>query len=134
MTTLSRTRDIGASRAERSYETLTATQWLSPHQLRELQDEKLRRLIRHAYRSVPYYRVRMMDLQLHPEDIRSQDDLSKLPLLTKADVRRHLYFDIMQEGASQKGRQRRCCYSLARSPRAALSGIDPKPYCRTGSS
>lgn len=101
LTTLSRTRDIGASRAERSYETLTATQWLSPHQLRELQDEKLRRLIRHAYRSVPYYRVRMMELQLHPEDIRSQDDLSKLPLLTKADVRRHLYFDIMQEGASQ---------------------------------
>lgn len=101
LTTVSRNRDIGASRAERSYETLTATQWLSPEQLRELQDEKLRRLIRHAYRSVPYYRVRMMELKLHPEDIRSQDDLNKLPLLTKADVKRHLYFDIMQEGASQ---------------------------------
>jgi len=101
LTTVSRNRDIGASRAERSYETLTATQWLAPHQLRELQDEKLRRLIRHAYRSVPYYRVRMMELKLHPEDIRTQEDLSKLPLLTKADVKRHLYFDIMQEGASQ---------------------------------
>jgi phenylacetate-CoA ligase len=101
LATLSRTRDIRASRAERSYETLTATQWLAPHQLRELQDEKLRRLIRHAYRSVPYYRVRMLELKLHPEDIRTQEDLSKLPLLTKADVKRHLYFDIMQEGVSQ---------------------------------
>jgi len=101
LATLSRTRDIRASRAERSYETLTATQWLAPHQLRELQDEKLRRLIRHAYRSVPYYRVRMLELKLHPEDIRTQDDLGKLPLLTKADVKRHLYFDIMQEGVSQ---------------------------------
>jgi phenylacetate-CoA ligase len=101
MATLSRTRDIRAGSAERSYETLTATQWLAPHQLRELQDEKLRRLIRHAYRSVPYYRVRMLELKLHPEDIRTQEDLIKLPLLTKADVKRHLYFDIMQEGVSQ---------------------------------
>src|SRR5262249_4431247 len=32
---------------ERYYETLNTTQWLSPSQIRELQDEKLRRLIRH---------------------------------------------------------------------------------------
>lgn len=100
-TTLSRTHGIRARNAESYYETLTATQFLSAEQLRELQDEKLRRLVRHVYRSVPYYRVRMRQLGLHPEDIRSQDDLSKLPLLSRADVRRNLYFDIMQEGVSQ---------------------------------
>jgi len=100
-TTLSRTHGIRARNAESYYETLTATQFLSPEQLRELQDEKLRRLVRHAYRSVPYYRVQMQRLGLHPEDIRSQEDLSKLPQLTRADVRKHLYFDIMQEGVSQ---------------------------------
>jgi phenylacetate-CoA ligase len=89
------TRDV-----ERYYETLNATQWLSLSQTRELQDEKLRRLVRHAYRSVPYYRTRMQELRLRPEDIRGQQDLHKLPFLTKDDVRRHLYFDMMQEGVS----------------------------------
>ncbi len=85
---------------ERYVETLDATQWLPPADLRELQDEKLRRLVRHAYRSVPYYRARMQELKLRPEDIRGQRDLHKLPLLGKDDVRRHLHFDILQEGAS----------------------------------
>lgn len=98
--TLPRTQGISAQTAERYYETLSTTQWLSPEQVAALQDEKLRRLIRHVYRSVPYYRARMQEARLHPEDIRSQQDLAKLPLLSKADVRNHLYFDIMQEGVS----------------------------------
>jgi phenylacetate-CoA ligase len=85
---------------ERYYESLNASQWLSAPLMRELQDEKLRRLVRHAYRLVPYYRARMQERKLRPEDIRTQDDLHKLPFLTKDDVRRHLHFDIMQEGVS----------------------------------
>ena len=86
------TRDV-----EHYYETLRKTQWLSPGDTRELQDEKLRRLLRHCYRNVPYYRSAMQALELRPEDIRGQADLHKLPYLTKADIRRHLYFDIMSE-------------------------------------
>ncbi|MRG97296.1 glycosyltransferase [Polyangium spumosum] len=86
------TRDV-----EHHYETLCKTQWLGASETRELQDEKLRRLIRHAYRNVPYYRARMQERGLRPEDIRGQADLHKLPLLTKADIRKHLYFDIMSE-------------------------------------
>jgi phenylacetate-CoA ligase len=87
---------------ERYYETLNTTQWLSTSQMRELQDEKLRRLIRHAYRSVPYYRLRMKEAKLGPEDIRTQEDLYKLPYLTKDDVRKHLHFDIMAEGINHR--------------------------------
>lgn len=86
------TRDV-----EHYYETLSKTQWLDPANTRALQDEKLRRLVRHAYRNVPYYRGRMQERGLTPEDIRTQDDLAKLPFLTKADIKRHLYFDIMSE-------------------------------------
>ena len=86
------TRDV-----EHYYETLRKTQWLSPADTRELQDEKLRRLLRHCYRNVPYYRSAMQAQKLRPEDIRGQADLHKLPYLTKADIRRHLYFDIMSE-------------------------------------
>jgi phenylacetate-CoA ligase len=86
------TRDV-----EHYYETLHKTQWLDAAALRELQDEKLRRLVRHAYRNVPYYRHRMAEAKLRPEDIRGQEDLHKLPFLTKADIREHLHFDIMSE-------------------------------------
>ena len=101
VTALPRTHTVRARNAEGYYETLTSTQWLSPGQVSDLQDEKLRRLVRHVYRSVPYYRAKMQELRLHPEDIRTTTDLIKLPFLTKADVRQHLYFDIMQEGVSQ---------------------------------
>ena len=86
------TRDV-----EHYVDTLNRTQWLSLADMRVLQDEKLRRLVRHAYRNVPYYRARMSELGLRPEDIRGQVDLHKLPLLGKSDIRRHLYFDIMSE-------------------------------------
>lgn len=82
---------------EHYYESLRKTQWLSMQATRELQDEKLRRLLRHCYRNVPYYRSAMQALKLKPEDIRGQADLYKLPFLSKTDIRRHLYFDIMSE-------------------------------------
>jgi phenylacetate-CoA ligase len=82
---------------EHYYETLRKTQWLDAAAMRELQDEKLRRLVRHAYRNVPYYRRQMQERKLRPEDIRGQADLHKLGFLTKPDIRKHLYFDIMSE-------------------------------------
>jgi phenylacetate-CoA ligase len=91
------TRDV-----ERYYETLRQTQWLAPAAMRDLQDEKLRRLVRHAYRNVPYYRARMQERKLRPEDIRGQADLHKLPFLTKVDVRKHLYFDILSENHNKR--------------------------------
>jgi phenylacetate-CoA ligase len=86
------TRDV-----EVFYDSLRRTQWLAPAQVRELQDEKLRRLVRHAYRNVPYYRARMQERRLVPQDIRGVADLHKLPMLTKQNVRDHLYFDILSE-------------------------------------
>src|SRR6185369_16844699 len=42
-------------------------------------------------------RAKMQGLGLRPEDVRGQRDLGKLPLLTKADIKKHLYFDIMSD-------------------------------------
>ena len=97
MRTFERTHWMITRRVEQHYETLHQTQWLPADQMRELQDEKLRRLVRHAWRNVPYYRQRLREAGLRPEDIRGQADLHKLPFLTKDDVRRHIYFDIRAE-------------------------------------
>ena len=68
---------------------LEQSQWWTPDEVRELQQERLRVLIRHAYENVPYYRRVMVERKLKPHDIRTVDDLYKLPVLTKQDVRLH---------------------------------------------
>ena len=66
---------------------LNRTQWYSGDQLRALQWEKLRILIDHCYRNVPFYRRRFDDMGLRPGDIRTLEDYAKLPPLTKDEVR-----------------------------------------------
>jgi phenylacetate-CoA ligase len=55
----------------------------------EYQETMLRRLIRHCYANVPYYRKVFLDAGLRPDDIGTIGDLEKLPFLTKAIVIRH---------------------------------------------
>ena len=56
-------------------------------QITALQGEKLVRQVRHVWDSVPYYRKKMEEKGLTPEDIRSAADLHKLPFLSKSDLR-----------------------------------------------
>ena len=55
--------------------------------IKALQDERLVAQVRHVYENVPYYRDLMDKKGVKPEDIRSTDDLHKLPFITKADLR-----------------------------------------------
>lgn len=65
-------------------------QWLSPEGIAALQWERLKKLLDHCYRDVPFYRRRWRELGITPEDIRSREDFARLPTLTKADIREHL--------------------------------------------
>ena len=56
-------------------------------QLRQLQNERLRKQVQHVWDNVPYYREKMEKKGVTPEDIQSVDDLYKLPFLSKADLR-----------------------------------------------
>lgn len=62
---------------------------LTPAGLRELRDAKLQEFIAYTFRHVPYVRKVMLHSGLEPSDIRSPADLVRLPLLGKADIRRH---------------------------------------------
>jgi phenylacetate-CoA ligase len=79
------------------YETLHRTQWLSRGELDELQAWRLQRLVWHAYAHVPYYRRIFVDHGLHPREITSVEDLSRLPMLSKADVGANLYMDMFAD-------------------------------------
>lgn len=59
----------------------------SPEKLRELQDERLVKQVKHVWDNVPYYRKKMEEKGVIPDDIKGVDDLHKLPFLSKADLR-----------------------------------------------
>ena len=56
-------------------------------QIRQVQGERLAACVRRMYGTVPYYTARMKSAGLLPEDIRSLDDLPRLPFTDKEDMR-----------------------------------------------
>lgn len=68
---------------------LNRRQFDPPDVVRARQNTALRRVLRHAVTSVPYYRDRFAGARVRVEDINTTDDLVRLPLITKADIRAH---------------------------------------------
>ena len=61
---------------------------LMPYEeIRKMQNEKIVKQVRHVYDHVPYYRAKMDEKGVKPEDIQSVDDIKKLPFLSKEDLR-----------------------------------------------
>lgn len=56
-------------------------------QLRQIQSDNLIDMVSRVYHNVPFYRKKMQELGLEPGDIKSVDDLYKLPFTTKQDLR-----------------------------------------------
>ncbi|MBQ6132810.1 MAG: phenylacetate--CoA ligase [Lachnospiraceae bacterium] len=56
-------------------------------EIKKIQSEKLVKQVRRVYDNVPYYRKKMEEKGVTPDDIKSVDDLHKLPFLSKADLR-----------------------------------------------
>lgn len=55
--------------------------------IKALQDELLPKQVRYVWENVPYYRKKMEEHGVTPDDIKSTADLHKLPFLSKADLR-----------------------------------------------
>ena len=66
---------------QKEYETMPR------EQIRALQEEKLKKQVKHVYEHVPYYRDLMDKKGVKPEDIRTLDDIQKLPFISKYDLR-----------------------------------------------
>ena len=69
---------------------LQDTEFWPTDRIAAYKDERVRALAEHAYRTVPYYRRVFDEYNLKPDDIQGADDLPKLPILTKEDVRANL--------------------------------------------
>ena len=76
---------------------LSESQYHPEEQIREQQWRSLRRLVRDVYDHNRFYRRRLDELGATPEDIRSFSDFSRLPVLTKDDLRENLP-DLVSDG------------------------------------
>ncbi|GMB01360.1 phenylacetate--CoA ligase [Pelosinus sp. IPA-1] len=56
-------------------------------QMQQLQAKRLRDVVEHMYQKVPFYRALMQQEGLLPQDIATLADISKLPFMTKQDMR-----------------------------------------------
>lgn len=65
----------------------SAMDYLPREQLRNIQTQRLRAMVELAYEKVPLHRNRMDELGVKPSDIKSIDDISKLPFTQKSDLR-----------------------------------------------
>ena len=70
-------------------------------QLHQLQNERFMKQVRHVWENVPYYRAKMEAKGITIDDIRSIDDLYKLPFLTKDDLRQAYPYGLLGTPKSQ---------------------------------
>ena len=68
---------------------------MSRDEMHALQSEKLVKIVAHAYNNSPFYKKRFDEHGVRPEDIRSIDDIVKLPFTVKKDLRDNYPFGMM---------------------------------------
>ena len=67
---------------------------MTRQKMRELQSERLRELVQRVYNNVPFYQKKMDNAGVKPTDIKSIDDISKLPFTSKQDLRDNYPFGL----------------------------------------
>lgn len=77
---------------------------MSREELRALQSERLIKTVKTCYEKSPFYRKKMDEKGVKPEDIKSIDDISKLPFTTKFDLRDEYPFGLQVVPQSEVAR------------------------------
>jgi len=80
---------MGDSRFYPTYKNLIKNQWKPFSELKRVQEAQLQRMIYYAYNRIPYYNKLFKGLSLKPENIRTINDLEKLPILTKEIIKKN---------------------------------------------
>lgn len=81
--------EIGCSHFLSDYQHFVKTQWKPYEELKTDQEKQLRRMITFCYENVPYYHSLFRFLKIYPSDIRTIEELEKLPFLTKDIIKQH---------------------------------------------
>ena len=70
-------------------------------QLREIQSKRLVKMVEYVYHNTPFYRKKFQEMGLEPGDVKSIDDIVKLPFTNKLDLRDNYPFGLAAVPMSQ---------------------------------
>ncbi len=70
----------------------------SREQMQAIQSERLANIVKTAYENIPFYKQKFDEMGLKPEDIKSIEDISKLPFTLKTDLRDNYPFGLLAVG------------------------------------
>ena len=69
--------------------------------MRELQGRRLHKIVEYVYHNVGFYRKKMQESDITPDDIKSIEDIVKLPFTTKQDLRDNYPFGLQAAPSSE---------------------------------
>ena len=68
---------------------------LSREKIKEIQLKRLKETLHRLYENVPYYREKMRVAEVKPEDVKTLEDVQKLPFMEKEDLRKNYPFGLV---------------------------------------
>lgn len=71
------------------------TEKLPRSKIKELQLKHLKKTVHNVYENVPFYKKKFQELKIKPDDIKTLDDIRKLPFTKKDDLRNNAPFGMM---------------------------------------
>ena len=74
---------------------------MSREEMRELQGRRLHKIVDYVYHNTPFYRRKMQEMDLSPDDIVTIEDVTKLPFTTKQDLRDNYPFGLQAAPQSE---------------------------------
>ena len=74
---------------------------MSRDEMSALQGKRLHKIVEYVYHNVPFYRHRLQEMDITPDDIQTIDDIRKLPFTTKKDLRDNYPFGLQAAPQSQ---------------------------------
>lgn len=69
--------------------------------LQELQENRLRKIVQYCYERIPTYKKKIKDAGITPCDIKTLDDLEKIPFTTKDDLRKAYPYEMLAVGLNE---------------------------------
>lgn len=74
---------------------------MSREDMRALQGRRLHKIVDYVYHNVLFYRKKLQEMDLRPDDINTIDDIVKLPFTTKKDLRDNYPFNLQAAPRSE---------------------------------
>ena len=74
---------------------------MSRDEMSALQGKRLHKIVEYVYHNVPFYRNKLQELDIRPDDIQTIEDIRKLPFTTKKDLRDNYPFGLQAAPQSE---------------------------------